>query len=140
MVVLIIFVHCVSFQLFCILLRYCKHSEASFERYFENSTLEIYKSFQIEESNDYSPWQPHLEKFYLQKIFITALIFTKMISFACAFAVFLLLFLNTSEWLLPTITVIFPLSWIFFEKKQRFNINLLLMIKRLSLISDSWLL
>ena len=33
----------------------------------------------------------------------------------CNFSTF---FLNTSEWLLPTITVIFPLFWIFFGKKK----------------------
>ena len=58
-----------------------------------------------------------LGKTQFTKIFITTLICTKMISFACAFAVALLLFLNVSDWLLPTITVIFPLSWEFVEKK-----------------------
>ena len=57
-----------------------------------------------------------------------------MISFACAFAVILLFFLNTYEWLLPTITVIFPLFWPFFEKKKKnaLNINLVLMTKILA--------
>ena len=32
----------------------------------------------------------------------------------CSFSTF---FLNTSEWLFPIVTVIFPLLWIFFEKK-----------------------
>ena len=59
------------------------------------------------------------------KDFLIIPIFTKMISFGCAFAVFLL-FLNTSEWLLLTITVIFPL-----KKKQCFNINLFVMAMRL---------
>ena len=64
------------------------------------------------------------------KDFFIIHIFTKKISFACAFAVFLL-FLNPSEWLLLTVTVIFPLFWIFFEKKQCFNINLFVMAMRL---------
>ena len=62
------------------------------------------------------------------KDFLIIPIFTKMISFGCAFAVFLL-FLNTSEWLLLTITVIFPLFWIFFEKKNN----------ALTLICSLWL-
>ena len=38
----------------------------------------------------------------------------------CSFSTF---FLNTSEWLLPTITVIFPLLWIFFGKKTTLQEN-----------------
>ena len=38
----------------------------------------------------------------------------------CSFSTF---FLNTSEWLLPMITVIFPLFWIFFGKKTTLQEN-----------------
>ena len=67
-------------------------------------------------------------------------IFTKMISFACAFAVILLFLLKISEWLLPTITVItvitvsqsFHYIGLFSEKASVFNINLFPMAKTLA--------
>ena len=40
--------------------------------------------------------------------------------FICSFSTFLL---NTSEWLLPTITVIFPLFWAFYVKKTTLQEN-----------------
>ena len=67
-------------------------------------------------------------------------IFTKMISFACAFAVILLFFLKISEWLLPTITVItviivsqsFHYIGLFSKKASVLNINLFPMAKTLA--------
>ena len=57
---------------------------------------------------------------HFTKICLIIHIFTEMISFAFAYspAVILLFFsfLDTSEWLLPTITVIFLLFWTFFGK------------------------
>ena len=55
---------------------------------------------------------------HFTKICLIIHIFTEMISFACAPAVILLFFsfLDTSEWLLPTITVIFLLFPAFFGK------------------------
>ena len=43
LVMFVIFVRCVSSQLFYFLLRYCRHWEVSFERCSEKSALEIYK-------------------------------------------------------------------------------------------------
>ena len=73
-----------------------------------------------------------LGEIHFIKLCIIIHIFTKMIycTCICSFSTF---FLNTSDWLLPTITVICPLFWKLFNMKNNaFNINLFPMAIRLS--------
>ena len=105
LVVFISCAHCVSFQLFCFILNYCKYSEALFQRYSGNikTILNSGRSF-----------------FWA--------VFSRVLFFFSR----LLCFQNNPSWVLPTITVVCSSFRLFLKKNNTLNINFFLVAIKFS--------